>query len=475
MNRCAVRNCEWSCWPVLIGMTLVAALLAGPVAAQVVATQFSQQMQEGLDNTQFEFQLFQDSTGTEPALITDSGANGGDSVRLGPIQESTFSASAETGLFFDLQGPGTLRLSWKVSSQPIDAGYGAILQYAMFDPGTGTGLVSDFISGDVNWTEVVIDVPDASRRVLISYIRSARSVSQGSDSGWVDNLRWETTGVPEDTTPDPFSFTDQVNVARSATVDSNTIQVSGINAATPISIASCTSSACSYSVNGGAFTALTGTVENGDTVVARQIASSAFSTTTDLVLDLNGVSDTFNVTTLAEPAPEVILEGDTATGSGSARATATLSEGSGPECAITEAAFLNAPAPPPTGVELPHGLLGFTVDGCASGFSVEVTVEYPDAIPADAAYWKLGEDWFTIPATISGNQVSFTIVDNGAGDADPTEGRIVDPGGIGIAAVQPPPTGEPQAIPTLSARSLVLLAAVIGLLAVFGLRRRYVG
>lgn len=173
------------------------------------------------------------------------------------------------------------------------------------------------------------------------------------------------------------------------------------------------------------------------------------------------------------PGPVEFLQGETATGSGIATATATLSEDSGSECAITESAFVAAPVAPPAGVDLPHGLLGFTASNCNDDFSISVTVEYPDLIPSGARYWKYsGEDWYTIPSTIDGNQVTFTITDNGPGDSNPALGAITDPGGIGIPGDTPV---EPAAIPTLSHWGLMLMAAAMALLALARQRRSLLG
>lgn len=96
----------------------------------------------------------------------------------------------------------------------------------------------------------------------------------------------------KDTTPAPFYFTDQTDVALATVVTSNTITVGGINASTAISI-----TGGKYSRNGGAFTSASGSVYNGDTVRARQTSSSSYSTTTNTVLTIGGVKDTFSVTT----------------------------------------------------------------------------------------------------------------------------------------------------------------------------------
>ncbi|MDO9169124.1 MAG: multiheme c-type cytochrome [Methylobacter sp.] len=103
--------------------------------------------------------------------------------------------------------------------------------------------------------------------------------------------------VPSDTTPDAFSFTAQSNVALNSPMTSNTITVSGINAASPISI-----SGGLYSINNGSFTGSAGTVVNGNTVKIQLQSSSANSTTTTATLSIGGVSGVFSVTTLAAVA-----------------------------------------------------------------------------------------------------------------------------------------------------------------------------
>jgi hypothetical protein len=116
---------------------------------------------------------------------------------------------------------------------------------------------------------------------------------------WVASTRVTTAvtlinGVPVDTTPDPFTFTDVTNATLSTQYTSNTITVSGIDAASPISITGGT-----YSINGGAYTSSSGTITNGQTVSVRVTSSSSFSTAVNATLTIGGVSDTYTVTTLA--------------------------------------------------------------------------------------------------------------------------------------------------------------------------------
>ena len=104
-------------------------------------------------------------------------------------------------------------------------------------------------------------------------------------------------GAPADTTPDQFTFTDQTGVARSSTITSVAITVSGINSGATITV-----SGGSYDINASdSFTTDPGTVNNGDTVRARHTSSASYSGVTNTVITIGGVSDTFSSTTLPDP------------------------------------------------------------------------------------------------------------------------------------------------------------------------------
>jgi hypothetical protein len=96
-----------------------------------------------------------------------------------------------------------------------------------------------------------------------------------------------------DTTPDAFTFTAQTGAALSTVTTSNTVTISGIDAASAISI----SGTGTYSKNGGAYTSTAGTVVNGDTVSVRITSSGSYSTAISTTLTVGGVTGTFTVTT----------------------------------------------------------------------------------------------------------------------------------------------------------------------------------
>jgi len=164
-----------------------------------------------------------------------------------------------------------------------------------------------------------------------------------------------------------------------------------------------------------------------------------------------------------------------ATGTGSITASFT---GGGAGCTYTTAQYIpltGHPASPPagsapSGVNFPHGLFDFVLTNCTPGSTVNFTVAYPQALPAGTQYWKYGPTaantiphWYVLPASISGNQASFSITDGGLGDDDlAANGSIVDQGGPGNQNI--------GTVPTLSTWALGLLALLLGMMG--ALRRR---
>jgi len=124
--------------------------------------------------------------------------------------------------------------------------------------------------------------------------------------------------------------------------------------------------------------------------------------------------------------------------------------------------------PPPANVSLPHGVVSLQLEMGTAGSSATVVLTYPEPLPAGTQYYKFGRTqanptphWYVFSgAVISGNTITLTLTDGGAGDDDLTaNGVIVDPGGPALAA------GDVAAIPTLSEWAMMLLAGIIGLLA----------
>lgn len=99
---------------------------------------------------------------------------------------------------------------------------------------------------------------------------------------------------------------------------------------------------------------------------------------------------------------------------------------------------------PPTGVTLSSEMVGFEITGLSPGATVTVTVIFHTGLTG-TKYYKLrsNDTWldFSDHAVISGNTVTLTLTDDGAGDDDPTDGTIVDPGAPAVVIVPSAPPG----------------------------------
>ncbi|MBA4285858.1 MAG: hypothetical protein C0434_10045, partial [Xanthomonadaceae bacterium] len=107
-------------------------------------------------------------------------------------------------------------------------------------------------------------------------------------------FRVTTASVAADSTPDAFSFAPRSEVEPGSEQTSDSFTVSGINVESPISVVG-----GSYSVNNGPFSTTSSVVRNGDIVAVRLTASTSFTTSSQVTLDIGGVQGTFVVTTRA--------------------------------------------------------------------------------------------------------------------------------------------------------------------------------
>jgi hypothetical protein len=99
-----------------------------------------------------------------------------------------------------------------------------------------------------------------------------------------------------------IAFAPILSATPGSVATSNTVQMSGIPAGTPISI-----SGGEYSVNGGAYTSAAGTVNNGDYVTVQATASANNCATTIATLSIGGVKTQFSVTTPASGSTSLSL------------------------------------------------------------------------------------------------------------------------------------------------------------------------
>ena len=114
----------------------------------------------------------------------------------------------------------------------------------------------------------------------------------GGGGGGNDNDPIDPPPPVSDTTPDSFTFTAVSNADVNAFVESNSITIDGINAATAISI-----TGGEYKIASGEYTSSNSTVTDGQSVTVRLTTLEAGNQTHEATLLIGGVSATFTVTT----------------------------------------------------------------------------------------------------------------------------------------------------------------------------------
>jgi len=122
----------------------------------------------------------------------------------------------------------------------------------------------------------------------------------------------------------------------------------------------------------------------------------------------------------------------------------------------------------PPRVTLPHGAVSLRLTNGTPGSKATVVLTYPEDLPAGTRYYKYGptadnpaDHWYAYPdVVISDNTITLSLTDGGAGDSDlSVNGIIVDPGGPALI------TQEIAPIPTLPQWAMMLLAGIMGILA----------
>lgn len=108
---------------------------------------------------------------------TSTSYYGGDAAQSGNVIDDAY-----TWIQTTVTGPGTLSFYWKVSSE---AGYDYLEFYI------DSALQSE-ISGEVNWQQKSFSLASGSHTLVWSYSKD-RSVSAGSDAGWLDRVQFTST------------------------------------------------------------------------------------------------------------------------------------------------------------------------------------------------------------------------------------------------------------------------------------------
>ncbi len=98
----------------------------------------------------------------------------GDTFRSGAVADGQQSVMRAT-----VDGPGQLTFRWRVSSEDLDELAFEVNGREVLDP----------ISGESGWVSVTVDLPQGSHALAWIY-RKDEDTSEGSDAGWVDQVRF---------------------------------------------------------------------------------------------------------------------------------------------------------------------------------------------------------------------------------------------------------------------------------------------
>lgn len=114
---------------------------------------------------------------------------------------------------------------------------------------------------------------------------------------------FDVTTRAADTTPDAFTFPAKTDQPRDAWVESDTVVVSGIDTAVAVHV-----NGGEYRVNGGAFTALDGTIQAGDRLTVRVRTANAYHATASMTVGVGGYATSFSATTVNSVAPTLAAQ-----------------------------------------------------------------------------------------------------------------------------------------------------------------------
>jgi hypothetical protein len=244
----------------------------------------------------------------------------------------------------------------------------------------------------------------------------------GSADGYVAVLKADLLG---DTTPDPFSFATQNNVAPNTLVTSNAAAITGITIPAPVSVAG-----GSYSIDGGAFVTDGGTISNGQHVQVRHTSAATVGAQTQTTLNVGGISATFTSTTLTPTIQFSAVSAAISEGASTATVTVQLSVAA-PQ-AVTAPFALGGSAT--LGTEYTVSANAFAIAAGASSGSVTVNLLEDDVAEfGDSILFTLG----TPTNAIKGSPDSFIlqIEDNDLGPSGPVGGEGDDGGAFGWGAL----------------------------------------
>jgi hypothetical protein len=195
-------------------------------------------------------------------------------------------------------------------------------QWFADDNGSGTGMVVFRDSSSTSPVLLAVNYDQASSSNLTSIVLiqpGAGWKAPVTETEWLcfyDPTTWTSaqrlagtlpTGCAQHaiaSTPaeSTIAFTPVLSAMPGTAATSNTVQMTGISAGTPISIIG-----GEYSINGSAYSSAAGTVNNGDYVTVQVTASANYCDTTNAFITIGGVATQFSVTTPASGFTSLFL------------------------------------------------------------------------------------------------------------------------------------------------------------------------
>lgn len=158
---------------------------------------------------------------------------------------------------------------------------------------SNSGADINLVSTDgMNWT-LLSTASQSNRNAVVFFKDTFITVGDGGSI-------YQSASLSTDTVPLPFTFVAKTDVALSATVVSEPVLISGIDAATSWNVTNgetCVSSTNSCSCDVGGFAA-SGTVTDGRYMCVRHTASGSYASNVSSTLTVGGISGSFGSTTV---------------------------------------------------------------------------------------------------------------------------------------------------------------------------------
>jgi hypothetical protein len=239
------------------------------------------------------------SNAAAPALV-ESASLGGEQFAAAAhtfFPSVAVNAAGEVAVGYSLSA-STSFPSAAVSARGTDDAPGSFPFSSIYAAGTAF-YKRTFGGGQNRWgdyTGTAVDPIDGSLWAFNEYAL-ARGTASGEDGRW--GTRWVRLPATTDTTPDPFAFVDQDAADPGAVVISEFITPTGYDGAATISVSGHYSAR--YKIGSGPLTATPGTINPGEQVKVRLLASNVPEEARQLTLNIGGVTSTWTVTTAAGP------------------------------------------------------------------------------------------------------------------------------------------------------------------------------